>query len=312
MNKLLVLSPKAEKYLPVLRERNLSGLEINAASDPEEAGPFIADANIILGVPTMVAGLLSDAGRLEWIQSTYAGVEALCKPDLRTDYLLTGVKGVFHVLMSEYVMAYILAMERHLFETRQNQFEKIWKDIPYRSLEGLIVGICGLGSIGQHIAKVASCFGMRVRGFKRSPGSVPNVEKVYTPPALKNFLAELDYLVITLPLTSETEHLFNTNVLRMMKPSAVLMNIGRGPIVVEADLIKALNDGTIGGAVLDVFDSEPLGKDSPFWDTPNVIISPHNAGVSVPGDVAEIFCNNYRRFLDKRPLKYMVDFEKGY
>ena len=312
MNNLLVLSPKAEKYVSLLKDRKLPDLNIFAATDSEGGRQFISECNIILGVPMSVAGILSDARRLVWVQSTYAGIESLCAPGLRTDYALTGVKGVFGPLMSEYVFTYILALERHIFEIRQNQAASAWKDIPYRSLNGLKLGICGLGSIGRHIARNATRFGMRVWGFKHAFDEVPDVERVYTPPAFYDFLAVPDYLVITLPLTTETKHLFNRDALKHMKPSAVLINIGRGPIVCEDDLVDALTDGAIRGAVLDVFEEEPLPPSSPLWDTPNAIITPHNAGVSYPEDIVEIFCDNYQRFMENRPLKFAVDFAKGY
>ncbi len=313
MNKLLILTKKAKAYETLLRNRNLPDLELYPAESPDQGRRFIGDSNIILGVPMMVAELLAEAEQLLWVQSTYAGIESLCAPGLRTDYLLTGVKGVFGPLMSEYVFAYILAFERHLFEIRQNQKKSFWKDIPYRSLKGLTIGICGLGSIGLHIAETAFCFGMRVRGLRRSRVvDVPKTEKVYPSAELHDFLKALDYLVITLPDTFETRRLFTIDIIQKMKPSAVLINIGRGAVVVENDLIHALQTQTIRGAILDVFEDEPLSKTSPLWNMPNVIVTPHNAGISFPADIVKIFCDNYKRFLNKRPLKYAVDFKKGY
>jgi len=312
MNKLLVLTPNAGEYVTHLRRQDLADLEIFPAASFEEGRQLVADSNIILGKPMMVAELLSEAGRLVWVQSTFAGIESLCATGLRRDYLLTGVKGIFGPLMSEYVFAYILALERHLFEIRQSQIDNVWSDIPYRSLGGLTMGICGVGSIGQHIARTATHFGMRVLGFRRLPGDVENVEKVYTPPALHDFLKELDYFVVTLPHTSETKRLVNIDALQKMKPSAVLINVGRGAVIVESDLVRALRDGTIRGAILDVFDHEPLPRQSPLWDMSNVIVTPHNSAFSFPEDVVEIFCDNYRRFRENHPLKYLVDFGRGY
>ncbi|MFC1885910.1 D-2-hydroxyacid dehydrogenase [Thermodesulfobacteriota bacterium] len=312
MNKLLVLTPKADVYATLLKGLNLSGVEIDFAATLEEGRRFVSGAVIILGVPTMVAELLPKAEQLLWVQSTFAGIEALCVTGMRRDYLLTGVKGVFGPLMSEYVLAYILALERHLFEIRQNQIDKYWKEIAYGSLKDLTLGICGLGSIGRHIAQTAACFGMRVLGFKRSREKIQFVDRVYPFDKFYDFLKEPDYVVVTLPLTRETKHLFTTEAIKRMKPSAVLINIGRGPIVVESDLIRALENRTIRGAVLDVFENEPLSTKNSLWKLPNAIITPHNAGVSFPKDIVKIFRDNYDLFQKNRTLNFVVDFDKGY
>ena len=184
--------------------------------------------------------------------------------------------------------------------------------MPYRSLQGITIGICGLGSIGTHIAETAKHFGMRVLGYKNTLGSNPHVEHVYTRGSLREFLEQLDYLVITLPNTPETKHLFDEEAFRTMKPECVLMNVGRGQVVVEAALIKALQENRLRAAVLDVFPQEPLPPDNPLWTLPNVLITPHNAATSFPKDIVPLFANNYRRFIDNKPLESVVDFERGY
>lgn len=312
MNRLLILTTDAEDYRRLLRDSHLPDLEVLSCSRAEDAREVIRNCTIVLGDPTMVAIVLGHARNLRWVQSTFAGIEALCEKGLRRDYILTGVKGIFGPLMSEYVFAYVLALERHLFETRANQRNKSWIDMSYRSLRTLTMGVCGLGSVGERIAQTAAHFGMRVLGFRRTPVGCPYVEKVYTGSSFGEFLESLDYLVVALPRTFDTNRLIDWAALSQMKPSAVLINVGRGNAVVESDLVDALREGTIRAAVLDVFEQEPLPADSALWELSNAFITPHNSALSFPEDIVQIFCDNYRRFLDHRPLHYVVEFEKGY
>ncbi|MCF8068468.1 MAG: D-2-hydroxyacid dehydrogenase [Desulfobacterales bacterium] len=311
-NKLLILEEDAKDYAALLKQQNLSGLEIVSAETPEEGLQFAGETNIILGRPAYIAALLNEAEQLSWVQSTFAGIDALCMSGLRTDYTLTGIKKIFGPLMSEYVMSYILSIERSLFKTYENQSNKIWDALPYRSVNGLTMGIIGLGSIGQHVARTASHFGMRVLGLKRSPGNIDYVEHVYTLSESDEFLKSLDYLVAALPATSETEHFINDAVFEKINSSAIFINIGRGVTVDETALINALQSKSIKGAVLDVFETEPLPQDSPLWGMENVIITPHNSAESFPEDILKIFCENYKRFISGQPLNYVVDFKKGY
>lgn len=312
MNRLLILTSQADKYVQLLREYDLPELEVASCAHEKEAREAMRSSNIVLGEPAMIANVFSEGRCLEWVQSTFAGVEALCAEALRRDYILTGVKGVHGPMMSEYVLAYILAIERQLFETKENQNTKAWVEFSYRSLRGLTLGICGLGSIGRHLAQTAHHFGMRVMAFKRNPGEIPHVERVYTGATLGKFLGLLDYLVLVLPNTPDTTGLINSKTLQKMKPSAVLMNVGRGNAIVEADLVHALKHRLIRAAVLDVFAEEPLPSASPLWDLPNVFITPHNSAISFPEDILPIFIENYQCFLEDKPLNYVIDFNRGY
>ncbi len=312
MDQLLVLSHDADKYFKLLKECEFPDLEVVSCSHEDEAREAVRSSNIVLGDPTMVANILHQARCLEWVQSTFAGVEALCAEGLPRNYILTGVKGIHGPLMCEYVFGYILAIERHLFETKENQNVKAWVDMPYRSLRGLTLGICGLGSIGKHLAQTAIHFGMKVVAFKRTPAKLPYVERVYTGSSFGEFLGLSDYLVVVLPRTNDTNGLINSETLKKMKSSAVLINIGRGNAVVEADLIHVLKNRLIHAAVLDVFEEEPLPSHSPLWDLPNTLITPHNSALSFPGDIIQIFYKNYQCFIEKQPLNYVIDFKRGY
>lgn len=311
-NRLLILSRSAGVYAELINELRLPGLEVAACKTAGEASRHAGRSTIILGEPARVARVVEGARALKWVQSTYAGVEELLRPGARADFILTNVKGVFGPIMSEYVIGYLLALERRFLEVYRNQCDGTWRRLPYKSLRGRLLGLCGLGSIGRHLARTAGHFGLRVWGFKRTAETVPEAERVFTGPEFEKFLSGPDYIVNTLPSTPATVGLFNDTAFRRMKKTAVLINIGRGDTVDEAALMQALRQGAIGGAVLDVFAHEPLPEESPLWTLPNVIITPHNSGVSFPADIVELFSENYRRFIKGGPLLYRVDFERGY
>jgi len=312
VNKLLILAADAAQYAALIQAADLQQLEIRSTGDVASANALIEDCNIILGDPLLVSNVLESARDLEWVQSSWAGVDHLCQPGLRRDYVLTGAKGIFGPLISEYVMTYLFALERQVFTMRSNQLEKRWQPLLYRPSKEITLGIIGLGSIGRHLAGTARHFGMRVIGLNRSGTPCDDVEKVFTVDDIAGFLETPDYVVLTLPDTPDTRHFINANVLEMMKPSAVLMNVGRGKLINEADLVAALTNGIIGGAVLDVFANEPLNRDNPLWQLPNVFVTPHNAATTFPEDIADIFVTNYGRFLRQETLRHIVDFDLGY
>ena len=312
MNRLLILSVDAEKYSVLIKEADLQQLEIKSASDIASARVMIAGCNIVLGDPPLIKDVLASADSLEWVQSGWAGVEQLCRPGLRRDYVLTNAKGIFGSLISEYVMTYLFAFERRVFSMRSNQQKQHWQPLTYRPAKEITLGIIGLGSIGRELATTARHFGIRVTGLNRSGRSFDAVEKVYTADDLAVFLKEPDYVVLTLPATPQTSNLINADVLKMMKPSAVMINVGRGNSINEADLVSALREGIIGGAVLDVFEKEPLAQDSPLWKLANVYITPHTSAISFPEDISAIFIGNYHRFVRRESLLHVVDFELGY
>lgn len=312
MNSVLILDPDASVYLQELARRNLPDLEIVAAENLEQAAEQLPRINIMFGQPALIAEALGRAERLEWVQSTFAGVEQLCRGGMGRNYVLTGIKNLFGSFMREYVFAYILARERSLLRTYANQQKRIWSRLSYRSLSDTTIGIVGLGSIGVEIAKTARHFGMRVLGMKRTRQEIDCVDRLFLPAELDDFLPQLDYLVLVLPDTPQSRNFIAARELRQMHDQAVLINVGRGVSVNEHDLIAALETKQIGGAILDVFATEPLPDDSPLWSMDQVIITPHNSAYSFPDQVAEIFCTNYLRFVENMPLTHVVDFNRGY
>ena len=311
-HRLLVVSRDAAVYDRLIKALALPDLIIDAVDSAEKAVAHAQDVSIILGEPKRIAPVIDLAPRLLWVQSTFAGVEALIRPHARTEFILSGVKDVFGPFMSEYVFSYLVAIERRAFDLYRNQQNRIWQKISYKSLRDRLIGICGLGSIGRHLAQTANHFGLRVWGYKKNRGSVPEVERVFTGDGFRDFLSGPDYIVITLPSTPATFHMFDDTAFAAMKATALLINIGRGNVVLESALIRALQKGEIGGAVLDVFEEEPLPQESPLWSLPNVFITPHISGYSFPSDIVGIFAENYRRFLSGSPLLHQVDFKRGY
>ena len=230
----------------------------------------------------------------------------------RRDYLLTGVRGVFGTLMSEYVFAQALAHETRLVERHRRQQRREWWPRPSGTLAGRTLGIMGTGSIGRDIARVGRAFGMRVFGYSRGGAGQDGFEKVFPGHELRAFLATADYLVGVLPATPATDCLLDAAALTALRPDCCLINVGRGNLIDEVALAAALREGRLGSAVLDVFHHEPLPADSPLWDTPNLTVTAHIAAHSRPPDIARIFEENYNRFLTGAPLRDRIDFERGY
>jgi phosphoglycerate dehydrogenase-like enzyme len=312
MNRLLILDRDASTYATELNRRHLPDIEIVTAADEDEARPHASSVNIIFGQPALIAAIIEHTEHLQWVQSTFAGVEPLCKPGLPKHYLLTGVKDLFGSLMSEYVFGYILSRERSVLATAQNQRKKVWHRFTYRPLADITIGIVGLGSIGRAIARTAAHFNMRVLGMKRTSGQVDCVDQLFLPSEIDVFLPQLDYLVLILPDTAESRKFIGSRELSLMKDSSILINVGRGATVNQDELLAALESKRIGGAILDVFEEEPLPPDNPLWSMENVVVTPHNSAYSFPGQVAEIFCENYLYFVEGEPLRYVVDFNRGY
>jgi len=312
VHKLLILSKHAQEYGRLIAGADLPGLEQVVSSDPAEARSSGADCDLVFGEPVLIREVLPYLPGLRWVQATWAGVEALLSPEARRDYLLTNARGVFGDLMSEYVFAYLLLHERRILARYQAQRDHRWDATETGVLRGKRIGLLGVGSIGAVLAHTAKHFQMRVSGYTRSSESCPDVDAYHHGRALLAFASDLDYLVCLLPGTPETHHLVNASLLSALPARAIFISVGRGSAVDEVALAEALRKGRLAGAVLDVFEQEPLPPDHFFWSTPNLLISSHTAAPSFPEDVAELFMENYRLFLDGRTLKYRVDFERGY
>jgi phosphoglycerate dehydrogenase-like enzyme len=304
MPKLLILSKDAEEYRSILEAANLPSLEIVEKASKE--------TEVVFGAPTMIRDALDSLPNLRWAQASWAGVEPLLDPSLRRDYVLTNARGVFGSLMSEYVFGYLLAHERKIFERAEAQKNKVWDTSLAGQLSGKTIGLLGVGSIGADVAQMAKAFGMTVRGYTRGSEASRQVDKYYHGDELLEFVKGLDYLVGILPNTNETRKIVDDKVLSALSSHAVFINVGRGSAVDENALLEALRNNKIAGAVLDVFEQEPLQKEHPFWDTPNLTMTFHTSAPSLPEDIAKVFIENYRLYMEGKPLKYVVDFVRGY
>jgi phosphoglycerate dehydrogenase-like enzyme len=309
LHRLLILSRRAREYRELIGAARLAALDVTAFQAPPSS---TSDCDLVLGDPSLVREALPRLPDLQWVQSTWAGVEPLIDHSLRRDYVLTNARGVFGYLMCEYVFAYLLARERLLLEKHDSQREGRWDPRPPGTLRGKQIGLIGVGSIGATLARTAKQFGMRVKGLTRASESCSDVDEYFHGRGRLAFASGLDYLVSVAPDTSDTRRLVDAALLAELPPRAVFVNPGRGSIVDEAALADALRRGRLAGAVLDVFQEEPLPPGHVFWRTPNLTITSHTAALSAPEDIAPVFIDNYRRLLAGEPLRYRVDFEAGY
>ena len=276
------------------------------------------------------------APRLRWVQLDTSGVDHVRDTALwESDVEITTLNGVAPSNMAEFAAMMMLAFGHHLRPMIEHQQRREWPTFADRwdrfmpsELRGATVGVVGYGSIGREIGRVAHALGMRVLAMRRTGATArdtfriaplaaavdPEPDRVYLPGGLAEMLPACDYVVLIVPSTPETRHLIDETALRAMKPTAVLINIARGGVVEEGALVRALTEGWIAGAALDVFEDEPLPADHPLWGMANVIISPHVAGFTphYHERVMGIFAANLRRFLDGQPLLNRVDRECGY
>ncbi len=303
MPKLMIFSREADEYKQMIESAHLP--ELGLTTNPKEC-------DIALGEPKLIKDTLPLLTSLWWVQSVYAGVEPLVDSTQRHDYILTNARGVFGELMSEYVFGYLLFLEKKIFERMHTQQARQWQRSESGVLRGKTIGLLGVGSIGAHLAGTAKGFEMNVRGFTRESETSNQVDKYYHGKDLLKFADGLDYLVSVLPRTKDTNQIVDADLLNALPPHAVFVNVGRGNAVDESALVQALKEGKLAAAVLDVFEKEPVSEDHPFWTTPNLYMTFHTSAISYPEDLVKLFAENYQLYLEGKPLKYMVDFEKGY
>jgi phosphoglycerate dehydrogenase-like enzyme len=303
MPTLLILTSNADEYEQLIKLAKPPDLEFS--TEPEKC-------DIVLGEPKLIRDTLPRLPNLKWAQAIYAGIEGLMDPALRRDYTLTNARGVFGELMSEYVFGYLLFHEKKVFERFRAQQAKQWDRTESGVLRGKTIGLLGVGSIGSHLAATAKHYRMSVHGFTRESQSCADVDVYFHDPEILKFAEGLDYLVSVLPRTNDTNKIVNASLFDALPSHAVFINVGRGNAVDESALVTALNEGKIAGAVLDVTEREPLPDDHPFWTTPNLLLSFHTSAISYPENITELFIENYQLYIEGKPLKYQVGFEKGY
>lgn len=308
--------------------RNLDAIRSEAnmtvADDPETLDRAAPEADVILysGLTgkTSFAHVWQRAKNVRWVHSLSAGVEKLLIPEfVESPVPLTNARGVFKRSLAEFVVLGMLFFYKHVRHLVENQRNHRWDDFLVDWLPGKIMGIVGYGEIGRECAILAKALGVKIYATRRKPAlsaSDPILTHVFPADALHDMLKEVDVVVAAAPLTPETRHMLSEQEFAVMKPSAIVMNVGRGPVVDEAALIKALQEKRIAGAALDVFEQEPLSPESPLWDMENVLISPHCTDRTREPDwldlSAQCFLKNFELFLAAKPLMNVVDKEAGY
>jgi phosphoglycerate dehydrogenase-like enzyme len=285
---------------------------------PEE----LPDTDIFVGY-SLRAEQLKDGKKLKWIHSTAAGVAQLMYPELRNSgILVTNPSGIFSVPMAEHVIGLLLALARNFPDCVRQQDRARWSqqelwDKPQHltELNGKVLLIVGYGSIGREVAKRAKALEMRVWGVTRSGnGDTTHAEKIFAAAQLEEALQDADYVLIAAPETAETKHLIGAPQLAKMRHGARLINVGRGSLLDEAALIRALESGALGGAALDVVQTEPLPAESPLWRAPNLMLTPHTSAVSdrLWERETALLMELLERWFDGRELFNRVDFARGY
>lgn len=281
------------------------------AAELPTADIFCGHAKVPIDWPAVV-----QAGRLRWIQSSAAGLDHCLVPAvIDSSITVTSASGVLADQVAEHALALVLALTRSLpvFFRAQQQREFIRR--PTRDLHHSTIGIVGFGGVGRRIAQVVRPLKTRILATDVFPVDKPDyVDALWPADGLDELLGTVDVLFLAAPLTSRTRGMIDRRALARMKPGALLVNVARGPLVVEADLIEALASGHLAGAALDVTEEEPLDAKSRLWDTPGVIITPHVAGQSRLriDQMTDFFCDNLRRYLAGRPLRNLVDKQLGF
>ena len=283
----------------------------------QEAAPR-ADAALVVGGAALLETIFPAATRLRWVHAFGGGVEKVLFPELiASPVTLTNARGVFRKSLAEFVMAGVLFFAKDLRRLIRQQGAGVWQPFDVEEVEGKVIGIVGYGETGRASAELAHALGMKVLALRRRPERShgdPLLDKVFGPECLREMLAGCDFVVLTAPQTAETRGLIGQAEIQSMKPEAVVINVGRGSLVHEAALVEALQQRRIRGAVLDVFEVEPLPSGHPFYSMENVLLSPHCADHTPDCQALAMDCflRNLTRFQKGEPLENIVDKAAGY
>ncbi|EPJ88869.1 MULTISPECIES: D-2-hydroxyacid dehydrogenase [Pseudomonas] len=298
-------------YTQLLRQA-APELEVMSTGDSAELSRLAADCPVWLGQPDLLANLLRQGHTPQWLQSTWAGVTPLLVDSLSRDYRLTRAVGIFGQVMAEFVLTYMLGHEREVLARLMSQVERKWDNRASHSLAGRKVLIVGAGDIGVSVAQFLAPFGVQVYGIaSRARTQAPFVE-VAAMADLERLVGEVDYVINLLPNTPETHDLFDAKLFAKFKPTGLFINVGRGVAVVDADLVEALKEGHLAGAVIDVCRQEPLPQRHPFWTAWGLLLTGHSAAPTSPTAMVELFLANLKAFEAGEALRGEVDFSRGY
>ena len=312
MTRVLVLVAPGEAPLPGLDDLPTT-VELRTVSSESDLRRHLPQTDVLV-VTDFRTDLLErcwpDEHRIRWVHATSAGVDALMFPALRdSDVLLTNARGVFDLGIAEYVLGAVLMHTKDSLGNLALQRQQRWQHRETALVARQRALVIGAGSIGSEVARLLSALDIEVIGIARTARSAEHFSRVLASEQLDGALPEADIVVITAPLTDATRGLINRDRLARMRSNALLVNVGRGAIVVTDDLVAALQAGQLGGAVLDVVDPEPLPEGHPLWDLPNVMLSAHMAGdfIGWRRALGEQFMANLQRWLADEPLLNIVN-----
>ncbi len=322
---------QTHKRIPVVIQGAKSAIDLPAISSLEDQAElrFVTDraslANALPGAEVLLGWNFrandleqcwAQATDLKWIHWGGAGVERAMFPALVASPIsLTNSRGVFDRAMAEWALGMMIAHAKDMARSLEYQRHNEWNYRLNRLMLGQTLLVVGVGSIGREIARLCRAFGLTIKGVGRSARqNDPDFGHIHGQAELNTVLGDADYVVLITPMTPENENLFSQAQFTAMKPDAQFINIGRGALVNEDDLLNALNEGHIGSAALDVFRDEPLPADNAIWDAPNMIVSPHSSGDYQGHEqaVIDVFLDNFKRYLSGQNLINMVDKQKGY
>lgn len=312
---MLVLAGENDRQLARLKD-----VPHTTASEISTFGEAAGSASVILnwsGSRELLRAVFALCPHVTWVHSRSAGLDKLLFPELvESDVILTNGRGVFSASLGEFALAAILYFAKDFRRMIRNQSAGVWKPFDVEVIEEKTVGIVGYGDIGQAVAARVHAMGMRLLATKRHPpqDKDPLIERFYRPQELREMLQHCDYIVATAPLTEETRHMIDAAEFAAMKPTAVVINVGRGPVISETALVQALTSGRIKGAGLDVFEQEPLPAGHPLYHLENVLLSPHCADNTPDWKdrAMAFFLKQYDRFTRNEPLENVVNKRLGY
>ncbi|MBV4459792.1 D-2-hydroxyacid dehydrogenase [Pseudomonas sp. COR58] len=287
-------------------------LEVLTSGDSAELARQAVECPVWLGQPDLLATLLRQGHRPQWLQSTWAGITPLLADGLYRDYRLTRAVGIFGQVMAEYVLTYMLGHEREVLARLVSQVERKWDNRTGQSLVGRKVLIVGTGDIGQSVAQFLRPFGVELYGIASSAREQAPFVEVGSMADLPRLVGEVDYVVNLLPNTPQTHDIYDAALFRQFKPTGLFINAGRGVAVVDADLVEALKEGHLAGAVIDVCRQEPLPQRHPFWTAWGLLLTGHSSAPTSPPMMVQLFLENLKAYETGEPLRGEVDFARGY
>ena len=287
-------------------------LEVLSSGDSAELSRMASDCPVWLGQPDLMANLLRQGHKPQWLQSTWAGITPLLIPGLSRDYRLTRAVGIFGQVMAEFLLTYMLGHEREVLARLMSQVERKWDNRPGQSLAGRKALIVGAGDIGQRVAEFLVPFGVQVFGVASEARTQAPFVEVSALTDIDNLVGDMDYVINLLPNTPDTQDLYDAKRFASFKPTALFLNVGRGAAVVDADLVEALKEGHLAGAVIDVCRQEPLPQRHPFWTAYGLLLTGHSSAPTSPVAMTDLFVENLKAFNAGEALRGEVDFSRGY